>query len=134
MTPASSKTQIIWLEDRIDGLEKRLKEVERLNKPPTKLLAIPEVLRQAGWMPNPLLFDHGGEHGQCVSLYDYNYLRAKAVELTKFQLERAAANEQNRPLTDEQIKECSYDAEGFMISREAAMRNVEKAHGIGEKE
>ena len=134
MTPASSKTQIIWLEDRIDGLEKRLKEVERLNKPPTKLLAIPEVLRQAGWMPKPLLFDHGGEHGQCVSLYDYNYLRATAVELTKFQLERAAANEQNRPLTDEQIKECSYDAEGFMISREAAMRNVEKAHGIGEKE
>jgi len=32
MTPASSKTQIIWLEDRVDGLEKRLKEVERLNK------------------------------------------------------------------------------------------------------
>ena len=124
MTPASSKTMIIWLEDRVDGLEKRLKEVERLNKPPTKLLAIPK----------PLLFDHGGEHGQCVSLYDYNYLRATAVELTKFQLERAAANEQNRPLTDEQIKECSYDAEGFMISREAAMRNVEKAHGIGKKE
>ena len=37
------------------------------------------------------------------------------------------------PLTDEEIKECSYDAEGFMISREVAMRNVEKAHGIGEK-
>jgi hypothetical protein len=32
MTPASSKTQIIWLEDRIVNLEKRLKEVERLNK------------------------------------------------------------------------------------------------------
>jgi len=32
MTPASSKTMIIWLEDRVDGLEKRLKEVERLNK------------------------------------------------------------------------------------------------------
>ena len=39
-----------------------------------------------------------------------------------------------KPLTDEQIKECSYDADGFMISRERAMRNVEKAHGIGEKE
>lgn len=24
-------------------------------------------------LPKPLLFDHGGEHGQCVSLYDYNY-------------------------------------------------------------
>jgi len=53
MTPASSKTMIIWLEDRIDGLEKRLKEVERLNKPPTKLLAIPDVLRQAGYAPKP---------------------------------------------------------------------------------
>ena len=53
MTPASSKTQIIWLEDRIKSLEKRLDEVERLNKPPTKLIAIPEVLRQAGWMPIP---------------------------------------------------------------------------------
>ena len=41
---------------------------------------------------------------------------------------------QVEPLTDEEIKECSYDAEGFMISREGAMRNVEKAHGIGEKE
>jgi len=37
------------------------------------------------------------------------------------------------PLTDEQIKECSYDAEGFMVSRENAMRAVERAHGIGEK-
>jgi hypothetical protein len=32
MTPASSKTQIIWLEDRVNGLEKRLEQVERLNK------------------------------------------------------------------------------------------------------
>jgi len=32
MTPASSKTQIIWLEDRIVNLEKRLEQVERLNK------------------------------------------------------------------------------------------------------
>ena len=39
-----------------------------------------------------------------------------------------------KPLTDEQIKECSYDAEGFMISREGAMRNVERAHGIGKKD
>jgi YD repeat-containing protein len=38
------------------------------------------------------------------------------------------------PLTDGQIKECSYDDEGFMVEREAAMRNVERAHGIGEKE
>jgi hypothetical protein len=53
MTPASSKTQIIWLEDRIRNLEERLKEVERLNKPPTKLIATRQVLRQAGWMPIP---------------------------------------------------------------------------------
>ena len=33
MTPASSKTQIIWLEDRVNGLEKRLEQVERYNKP-----------------------------------------------------------------------------------------------------
>lgn len=39
-----------------------------------------------------------------------------------------------KPLTKEQMSECSYDAEGFMIEREAAMRNVELAHGIGEKE
>ena len=137
MTPASSKTQIIWLEDRIDGLEKRLKEVERLNKPPTKLLAIPEVLRQAGWMPNPLLFDHGGEHGQCVSLYDYNYLRAKAVELTKFQLERAAANEQNRPLTDAEIIEtCATWVVDDIGSDEVIkiVRRTERAHGIWKKE
>ena len=36
-----------------------------------------------------------------------------------------------KPLTDEELKQCSYDADGFMISREVAMRNVEKAHGIG---
>jgi len=36
MTPASSKTQIIWLEDRVNGLEKRLEQVERLNKSPNK--------------------------------------------------------------------------------------------------
>jgi len=35
------------------------------------------------------------------------------------------------PLTEEELKQCSYDAEGFMISREGAMRNVERAHGIG---
>ena len=39
MTPASSKTQIIWLEDRIRNLEERLKEVERLNKPSYKHVA-----------------------------------------------------------------------------------------------
>lgn len=33
MTPASSKTQIIWLEDRVNGLEKRLEQVECYNKP-----------------------------------------------------------------------------------------------------
>jgi len=55
MTPASSKTQIIWLEDRVDGLEKRLKEVERLNKPPTKPIAT-KLSRQWGWtlIPKPL--------------------------------------------------------------------------------
>ena len=38
------------------------------------------------------------------------------------------------PLTEEQMKQCSYDSEGFMVGREVAMRNVELAHGIGEKE
>ena len=36
-----------------------------------------------------------------------------------------------KPLTEEQIKQCSYDENGFMISREDAMRAVERAHGIG---
>jgi len=36
-----------------------------------------------------------------------------------------------KPLTEEQIKQCSYDENGFTISREVAMRNVERAHGIG---
>ena len=53
MTPASSKTQIIWLEDRIINLEKRLDEVERLTKPPTKPIA---TGKQWGWtlIPKPL--------------------------------------------------------------------------------
>jgi hypothetical protein len=34
-------------------LQGKLDASERLNKPPTKLMAIPEVLRQAGWMPIP---------------------------------------------------------------------------------
>ena len=56
MTPASSKTQIIWLEDRIINLEKRLDEVERLNKPPTKPIATRKLSRQWGWtlIPKPL--------------------------------------------------------------------------------
>jgi hypothetical protein len=49
MTPASSKTMIIWLEDRVNGLEKRLEQVERYNKP----IATPDVMRQARWMPIP---------------------------------------------------------------------------------
>ena len=53
MTPASLKTQIIWLEDRIVNLEKRLDEVERLNKPPTKPIV---TGKQWGWtlIPKPL--------------------------------------------------------------------------------
>ena len=53
MTPASSKTQIIWLEDRIVSLEKRLDEVERLNKVPTKPIV---TGKQWGWtlIPSPL--------------------------------------------------------------------------------
>ena len=56
MTPASSKTQIIWLEDRIINLEKRLDEVERLTKPPTKPIATGKVSSQWGWtlIPKPL--------------------------------------------------------------------------------
>jgi hypothetical protein len=73
-------------------LQGKLDASERLNKPPTKLLLIPEIMKQAGWMPIP------------------------------------------KPLTEAELKQCSYDADGFMISREQAMRNVEKAHGIGEKE
>ena len=49
MTPASSKTQIIWLEDRVNDLEKRLEQMERYNKP----IATPDVMRQARWMPIP---------------------------------------------------------------------------------
>jgi hypothetical protein len=37
-----------------------------------------------------------------------------------------------RPLTDEEMKKCNYE-NGFMVDRERAMRNVERAHGIGEK-
>ena len=56
MTPASSKTQIIWLEDRIVNLEKRLDAVERLNKPPTKSIATVATGKQWGWtlIPKPL--------------------------------------------------------------------------------
>jgi len=39
--------------------------------------------------------------------------------------------ETKQPLTEEELKQCSYDADGFMISREDAMRAVERAHGIG---
>lgn len=46
-------------------------------------------------------------------------------------LAQEARDKVRKPLTDEQIKQCSYDADGFMISREEAMRNVERAHGIG---
>ena len=48
MTPASSKTQIIWLEDRVNGLEKRLERVECYNKPIATPLPPP-----SGWMPIP---------------------------------------------------------------------------------
>jgi hypothetical protein len=34
-------------------LQGKLDASERLNKQPTKLIAIPEVLRQAGWIPKP---------------------------------------------------------------------------------
>jgi len=34
-------------------LQGKLDASERLNKPPTKIIAIPEVLRKAGWMPIP---------------------------------------------------------------------------------
>jgi len=39
--------------------------------------------------------------------------------------------ETKQPLTEGELKQCSYDADGFMISREDAMRAVERAHGIG---
>ena len=42
--------------------------------------------------------------------------------------------ETKQPLTEEELKQCSYDADGFMISREDAMRAVERAHGIGVKD
>lgn len=38
---------------RLQILQGKLDAAERLNKQPTKLIAIPEVLRQAGWMPIP---------------------------------------------------------------------------------
>jgi hypothetical protein len=41
------------LQREVSELEKKLEQAERLNRNPTKLIAIPEVLRQAGWMPIP---------------------------------------------------------------------------------
>ena len=41
------------LQREVSELEKKLEQAERLNRNPTKLLVIPELLRQAGWMPIP---------------------------------------------------------------------------------
>jgi len=46
-------------------------------------------------------------------------------------LAKEAREKVRKPLTDEELKQCSYDADGFTISREDAMRAVERAHGIG---
>jgi hypothetical protein len=79
-------------------LQGKLDASERLNKPPTKLIAIPEVLRQAGWMPIP------------------------------------------KPLTQDQIDVlCDVYLWCQEESRESSgiskiIREVERAHGIGEKE
>jgi len=79
-------------------LQGKLDASERLNKPPTKLIAIPEVLRQAGWMPIP------------------------------------------KPLTQDQIDAlCDVYLWSQEEPRESSgiyklIREVERAHGIGEKE
>lgn len=60
MTPASSKTQIIWLEDRIVNLEKKINEMERryvlaVGKPDVTQSS-PTTRKQWGWtlIPKPL--------------------------------------------------------------------------------
>ena len=70
MTPASSKTQIIWLEDRIINLEKRLDAVERLTKPPTKPITTGKVSRQWGWtlIPKPLTSEEIAQIAEHVGL------------------------------------------------------------------
>ena len=79
-------------------LQGKLDASERLNKPPTKLIATREVLRQAGWMPIP------------------------------------------KPLTQDQIDVlCDVYLWCQEESRESSgiyklIREVERAHGIGEKE
>jgi hypothetical protein len=50
---AAQKEQLQDAMLQLQILQGKLDASERLNKPPTKLLVIPELLRQAGWMPIP---------------------------------------------------------------------------------
>ena len=50
---AAQKEQLQDAMLQLQILQGKLDASERLNKQPTKLIAIPEVLRQAGWMPIP---------------------------------------------------------------------------------
>jgi len=75
----------------------------------------------------------GPKHYECAlqeigrlrnTITDLRVKLAAARQETEIQIFKA----EKKPwvgLTDEQIKQCSYDADGFMIDREVAMRAVE---------
>jgi len=48
-----------WVIDEVKKLEEKLSKAEAMLKEPTKLLLIPELMKQAGWMkiPKPLTED-----------------------------------------------------------------------------
>ena len=70
-----------WVIDEVKKLEEKLSKAEAMLKEPTKLLLIPELMKQAGWMkiPKPLtedemelvyrgLYGAGTEHENLVEM------------------------------------------------------------------
>jgi hypothetical protein len=66
-------------------LQGKLDASERLNKPPTKLIATREVLRQAGWMPipKPLTDEQIGQLAEQVGLLGPKSRVGNASEATE---------------------------------------------------